>query len=93
MQKFRAKHLQSGGQPILLESIPSLHDSDWACCISIDWRGLCRSSADRFFFSDGLGRRFTILIGGNFFCLGGGLQTGAANYGYVMAGRFIAGIG
>ena len=45
------------------------------------------------FFSDGLGRRFTILIGGVFFCLGGGLQTGAANYGYVMAGRFIAGIG
>lgn len=45
------------------------------------------------FFSDELGRRFTILIGGVFFCLGGGLQTGAVNYGYIMAGRFIAGIG
>jgi hypothetical protein len=48
MQKFKAKHVESGGQPIFLKSIPSLDDSDWACCISFDWRRLCRSWVGRF---------------------------------------------
>ncbi|KAJ9149235.1 Major facilitator superfamily domain, general substrate transporter [Pleurostoma richardsiae] len=42
--------------------------------------------------SDLLGRRATIIIGGLFFCLGGGLQTGAENYAYIISGRFIAGV-
>ncbi|KAJ5613450.1 hypothetical protein N7510_006644 [Penicillium lagena] len=42
--------------------------------------------------SDYFGRRATILAGGVIFCLGGGLQTGARNYGYVLGGRFIAGV-
>ena len=42
--------------------------------------------------SDYLGRRATILAGGMIFCLGGGLQTGAQNYGYIIGGRFIAGV-
>ncbi|OJJ45935.1 hypothetical protein ASPZODRAFT_119256 [Penicilliopsis zonata CBS 506.65] len=42
--------------------------------------------------SDRFGRRATILAGGIVFCLGGGLQTGARNYSYIMGGRFIAGI-
>ncbi|RDW56780.1 hypothetical protein BP6252_13964 [Coleophoma cylindrospora] len=45
------------------------------------------------FSSDLLGRRATILGGGVFFCLGGGLQTGASNYGFIIGGRFVAGIG
>ncbi|UPK97136.1 hypothetical protein LCI18_008071 [Fusarium solani-melongenae] len=43
--------------------------------------------------SDYFGRRGTILSGGLVFCLGGGLQTGAQNYNYVISGRFIGGIG
>lgn len=43
-------------------------------------------------FSDLLGRRATILSGGLVFCLGGGLQTGAETYGYIIGGRFIAGV-
>lgn len=43
--------------------------------------------------SDLAGRRGTIGIGGVTFCLGGALQTGAANYSYVIGGRFIAGVG
>ncbi|GIJ81569.1 hypothetical protein Asppvi_000068 [Aspergillus pseudoviridinutans] len=42
--------------------------------------------------SDYFGRRATILTGGLIFCLGGGLQTGAQNYGYVLGGRFISGV-
>ncbi|KAH8692579.1 general substrate transporter [Talaromyces proteolyticus] len=42
--------------------------------------------------SDYFGRRVTILTGGLVFCLGGGLQAGAQNYGYVLGGRFIAGV-
>ncbi|GFF59271.1 quinate permease [Aspergillus udagawae] len=42
--------------------------------------------------SDYFGRRATILAGGLIFCLGGGLQTGARNYGYVLGGRFISGV-
>lgn len=45
------------------------------------------------FSSDMLGRRTTILGGGVFFCLGGGLQTGASTYGFTIGCRFIAGIG
>lgn len=43
--------------------------------------------------SDQIGRRVTILIGGLVFCLGSALQTGARNYGYIIGGRFIGGIG
>ncbi|KAL2703072.1 hypothetical protein AAEP93_007370 [Penicillium crustosum] len=42
--------------------------------------------------SDYFGRRATILAGGVIFCLGGSLQTGARNYGYILGGRFIAGV-
>jgi MFS family permease len=42
--------------------------------------------------SDYFGRRATILAGGVIFCLGGGLQTGAQNYSYILGGRFIAGV-
>lgn len=42
---------------------------------------------------DMLGRKKTILIGALIFCLGGGLQTGAQNLGYLYAGRAIAGLG
>lgn len=42
---------------------------------------------------DRLGRKLTILIGAVVFLLGGGLQTGAQNIAYMMAGRAIAGLG
>jgi MFS family permease len=42
---------------------------------------------------DYLGRRATIAIGAVIFCLGGGLQTGAENLGYLWSGRFLAGLG
>ena len=42
---------------------------------------------------DWLGRRITIMIGAIVFLLGGGLQTGARNMSYLLAGRFIGGIG
>lgn len=40
-----------------------------------------------------LGRRRTILMGALIFCLGGGLQSGAQNLGYLYSGRAIAGLG
>lgn len=40
-----------------------------------------------------LGRRWTIVIGSLVFILGGGLQTGAPHISYLMAGRFLAGLG
>jgi MFS family permease len=43
--------------------------------------------------SDYLGRRLTIMIGALIFCLGGGLQTGAQNLGFLYAGRCLAGVG
>lgn len=42
---------------------------------------------------DYLGRRATILTGAIIFCLGGGLQTGAANIHYLWSGRSLAGLG
>ncbi|KAJ5777456.1 hypothetical protein N7520_000702 [Penicillium odoratum] len=42
---------------------------------------------------DYLGRRKTISLGCLFFCLGGGLQTGAQNISFLYAGRFFAGFG
>jgi len=42
---------------------------------------------------DWLGRRLTIVIGGIIFILGGALQTGAANLGFLWSGRFLAGLG
>lgn len=39
------------------------------------------------------GRRWTITIGSIIFLLGGGLQTGATKIDYLMAGRFLAGLG
>src|SRR3978361_778089 len=42
---------------------------------------------------DYLGRRWTITIGALIFCLGGGLQTGAQNIGFLWSGRFLAGLG
>jgi len=42
---------------------------------------------------DWLGRRLTIMSGAIIFILGGGLQTGAQNLGYLYAGRCIAGFG
>lgn len=42
---------------------------------------------------DYFGRRLTIVIGAFVFCLGGGLQTGAQNVGFLYSGRFIAGLG
>lgn len=42
--------------------------------------------------SDYFGRRATILAGGLIFCLGGSLQAGARNYGYILESRFIAGV-
>ncbi|RMZ71929.1 MFS sugar transporter [Pyrenophora seminiperda CCB06] len=42
---------------------------------------------------DYLGRRLTIMIGAIVFCLGGSLQTGAMNIGYLYAGRILAGVG
>ncbi|KAM0391921.1 hypothetical protein ACHAQC_006723 [Fusarium culmorum] len=40
-----------------------------------------------------LGRRWTITIGSIIFLLGGALQTGAPQISYLMAGRFLAGLG
>jgi len=42
---------------------------------------------------DYFGRRLTIMVGAVIFCLGGGLQTGAQNIGYLWSGRFLAGLG
>jgi MFS family permease len=42
---------------------------------------------------DRLGRKMTILIGACIFLLGGALQTGARNLGYLYAGRALAGVG
>ncbi|KAK4635992.1 Low glucose sensor SNF3 [Fulvia fulva] len=42
---------------------------------------------------DYLGRKKTILLGALIFILGGGLQAGAQNLGYLYAGRAIAGLG
>ncbi|KAE9376701.1 general substrate transporter [Stipitochalara longipes BDJ] len=42
---------------------------------------------------DRLGRRMTIEIGAIIFCLGGALQTGAQNIGFLYSGRAIAGLG
>ncbi|EME48956.1 hypothetical protein DOTSEDRAFT_19446 [Dothistroma septosporum NZE10] len=42
---------------------------------------------------DYLGRKKTILLGALIFILGGGLQSGAQNLGYLYAGRAIAGLG
>ncbi len=42
---------------------------------------------------DWLGRRLTIVVGGVIFILGGSLQTGAANLGFLWSGRFLAGLG
>ncbi|KAJ5131874.1 hypothetical protein N7448_006032 [Penicillium atrosanguineum] len=42
---------------------------------------------------DYLGRKKTISLGCLLFCLGGGLQTGARNLGYLYSGRFFAGLG
>ena len=42
---------------------------------------------------DWLGRRKTILLGAIIFLLGGGLQTGAQNLGFLYSGRCIAGLG
>ncbi|KAJ5684669.1 uncharacterized protein N7477_001014 [Penicillium maclennaniae] len=42
---------------------------------------------------DYLGRKKTISLGCLLFCLGGGLQTGAKNLGYLYSGRFFAGLG
>jgi len=42
---------------------------------------------------DYLGRRLTIVVGGVIFVLGGSLQTGAANLGFLWSGRFLAGLG
>ncbi|KLO82151.1 Uncharacterized protein LW93_9333 [Fusarium fujikuroi] len=39
------------------------------------------------------GRRWTITIGSIIFTLGGALQTGAPKISYLMAGRFLAGLG
>jgi MFS family permease len=39
------------------------------------------------------GRRWTITIGSVIFMLGGALQTGAPEISYLMAGRFLAGLG
>lgn len=43
--------------------------------------------------ADRVGRRLTIMIGALIFLLGGGLQTGAENLGYLYSGRAIAGFG
>lgn len=42
---------------------------------------------------DWLGRRRTIAVGSIVFILGGSLQTGAENLGYLWSGRFLAGVG
>ncbi|KAJ5893915.1 hypothetical protein N7495_005606 [Penicillium taxi] len=42
---------------------------------------------------DYLGRRKTISLGCLFFCLGGGLQTGAKSLSFLFSGRFFAGFG
>ncbi|KAK2801049.1 hypothetical protein FQN51_005613 [Onygenales sp. PD_10] len=42
---------------------------------------------------DYLGRRYTIIIGSIIFCVGGALQTAAANISYLWSGRFLAGLG
>ena len=42
---------------------------------------------------DWLGRRWTIVGGSVIFVLGGSLQTGAQNLGYLWSGRFLAGLG
>lgn len=42
---------------------------------------------------DWVGRRWTITVGSIIFVLGGSLQTGAENLGYLWSGRFLAGVG
>jgi MFS family permease len=79
----------------LLKSTPS-------CAILIHYSGAVVSvfTGGAFFgamfagpIGDWLGRRKTIMMGAIIFCLGGGLQTGAQNLGYLYAGRAIAGLG
>lgn len=42
---------------------------------------------------DWLGRKKTIMLGALIFILGGGLQTGAKNLGFLYSGRVFAGLG
>lgn len=42
---------------------------------------------------DWLGRRMTIMVGSIIFILGSALQTAATNFGFLYAGRAIAGLG
>lgn len=42
---------------------------------------------------DWFGRRLTIMVGAIIFVLGGALQTGGQNLGFLWSGRFLAGLG
>jgi len=68
------------------------------CCyrgavVSVFTGGACIGAALAGPTGDRLGRKWTIFIGAVIFILGGGLQTGAQNLGYLYAGRAIAGLG
>lgn len=43
--------------------------------------------------ADRLGRRFAIIVGALIFILGGILQAFAQNFGYLLGGRIVAGLG
>ncbi|KAL9087889.1 MAG: hypothetical protein Q9165_006451 [Trypethelium subeluteriae] len=68
-------------------------DNETGAVVSVFTGGAFFGAAFAGPIGDWLGRRWTIMMGAIIFCLGGGLQTGAQNLGYLYAGRAIAGLG
>ena len=61
-------------------------------CVQV-WEADFKGAVACIWLGNLLGRKKTILLGALIFILGGGLQTGAQNLGYLYAGRAIAGLG
>lgn len=61
--------------------------------VSLFTAGACIGAGIAGPVGDFVGRRRTISLGCLVFCLGGGLQTGAQNIGYLYSGRALAGFG
>ncbi|EAW07843.1 sugar porter family MFS transporter [Aspergillus clavatus NRRL 1] len=69
------------------------NDTETGLVVSLFTAGAFVGSAIAGPSGDYAGRRGTIMIGCIFFCLGGGLQTGARAIEYLYSGRFFAGVG
>ncbi|CAN9350209.1 unnamed protein product [Alternaria alternata] len=68
-------------------------DNETGAVVSVFTGGAFFGAAFAGPLGDWLGRRLTILTGAVIFMLGGSLQTGAQNLGYLYAGRILAGVG